>query len=382
MNIKDKYDVIIIGSGPSGSISAYYLARNGIKCLLIEKAILPRYKPCGGGLSYKAKSYLPYNIKKIIEREFNQVLISMDKGEPNAIKRSFPVISTIMRDKLDYLMAHEARIAGVDLKDNCALEKLEKNNYYLVHTSRGLFQSKFIIAADGVNSKVAKLLNVKEKVQKVSALQGEVTLYAGQHDHLFENLRFDVGFVPNGYSWTFPKKSHLSIGVLSMKKDHLNYKEIYADYLRYLGIKKVKNQSIHGYSIPMTPRRKTLFFENILFVGDAAGLVDPVTAEGISNAIISGKIATEALIEGKLFSEEVKNIYLSRINQEIIYQLKHTKIIAKLFYTQDWLRKSMFNRYGDLLVQTMTHISSGYKNYPNHISTYLKYYLKARLVKQ
>src|SRR4029077_6064907 len=111
--------------------------------------------------------------------------------------------------------------------------------------------------------------------------------------------RFDVGTVPYGYAWVFPKTAHLSVGVLTTHRGAINLHGQLEEYLRVIGLAPQSTER-HGFVIPVRPRAGALARERMLLVGDAAGFADPVTAEGISFATQSGKLAADAIVASEL----------------------------------------------------------------------------------
>ena len=214
------FDVAIIGSGPSGASTAFYLAQKGISCVIIEKEILPRYKTCGGGFVYRGRKDLPFDISEVTEREFHTVNTYFGEKLNFKTTRKDPVITMIMRDAFDNLIVKEATKLGVTLLENHKLIDLifEKDKTTL-KTSQGDITSKFVIAADGVLSPTAKIAGWKEDTRKlIPALEYEVEVPQEDFERLSKEVRFDIDAAPNGYGWCFPKKNHLSLGILTTKK--------------------------------------------------------------------------------------------------------------------------------------------------------------------
>src|ERR1043165_10263952 len=107
----------------------------------------------------------------------------------------------------------------------------------------------------------------------------------------------------------FPKRDHLSIGVGTTKRGAAHLPECYRRYLELLGIGTPLREERHGYLIPCRPREGMFAVPRVLFAGDAAGLADPVTAEGITAGILSGQLAARAILNGKFSDSVVKQIY-------------------------------------------------------------------------
>jgi flavin-dependent dehydrogenase len=184
--------------------------------------------------------------------------------------------------------------------------------------------------------------------------------------------RFDFGIVPHGYGWLFPKRDHLSIGVLSMKIKSNNLNNIYLKYLELLGINKIVKSERHGFVIPLIPRN-SLAKERILFVGDAAGFADPITGEGISFAIHSGKLAAESIIKGKFAPESVCKEYNFQVSNQILPELKAGKFLASFIYGNKKVRVWIIRLYGRKLSELITDVIMGEKKYSDLVKDPMNY---------
>lgn len=310
------FDIAIIGSGPSGASTAFYLAEKGISTVIIEKETLPRYKTCGGGFVLRGRKNMPFDISKVIEREFFEVDTYFGNSLHFKSKREKPIISMIMRDQFDHLITKKAQELGVTLLENHKLTALNfEQEHILLTTSQGEISAKFVIAADGVLSPTAKMAGWKEDTRKlIPALEYEVEVPAEDFKRLSKEVRFDIDAAPSGYGWSFPKKNHLSLGILTTKRSKINLKEYYAKYLQKLGVTTIISESQHGFQIPIAPRTDGFFKNNVFLIGDSAGFAEPITAEGISNAILSGKYVAEALIESNLDAKKAEELYSEKLN--------------------------------------------------------------------
>ncbi|PWA05568.1 geranylgeranyl reductase family protein [Flavobacterium psychrotolerans] len=361
------FDVAIIGSGPSGASAALELAKNGISTVIIEKEILPRYKTCGGGFVFRGRKNMPFDIASVVEREFYDVDIHFEKmNVKHTTKRDNPIISMIMRDAFDNLIVEKAKENGVTLLQNHKVLDITFGEMQTIHTSEGDVKAKFIIAADGALSPVAKIAGWKETRTIIPALEYEVEVPDSDFERLSQNVRFDFDAIPYGYGWCFPKKNHLSIGVAVFSKTNskINLKEYYATYLKTLGINEMIKESAHGFVIPISPRTDTFVQKNVFLIGDAAGFADPISAEGISNAILSGKLAAQSIVEGNLNSSIAAQLYHKKLEENLLPEIKSGLFIAKMFYEKQTLRNGIIKKYGQYLAEAMTDLFMGDRTYP------------------
>jgi geranylgeranyl reductase family protein len=375
------FDVAIIGSGPSGASTSFYLAKKGISTVIIEKETLPRYKTCGGGFVFRGRKNMPFDISEVIEREFFEVDTYFGTKLHFKSKRDKPVISMIMRDAFDHLIIKKAQELGVTLLENHKLTGLNlENGNIVLKTSQAEISAKFVIAADGVLSPTAKMAGWKEDTRKlIPALEYEVEVPKEDFERLSKEVRFDIDAVPSGYAWSFPKKNHLSLGVLTTKRSKINLKEYYAKYLKKLGITTIISESQHGFQIPVAPRTDGFFKNNVFLIGDAAGFADPITAEGISNAILSGKYVAEALIESELNAQKANQLYTEKLNIKLLPELHSGVVLAKYFYTKNPIRKLLLKKYGQRFGDLMVDILVGDKPFPTKVKARMKEKVKELL---
>lgn len=362
------FDVAIIGSGPAGASAAFELSKSGISTVIIEKETLPRYKTCGGGLVFRGLKMMPFDISSVIEKEFYSIDTYFSRKHPCiTTKRDKPIVSMVMRDTFDNLIVEKAKENGVTLLQNHKVLDITFGETQTIHTTEGDVTAKFIIAADGALSPIAKIAGWKETRTLIPALEYEVEVPAADFERLSKDVRFDIDAIPYGYGWCFPKKNHLSIGVgvISKTNKKINLKEYYAAYLKTLGITEILHEAAHGFVIPVSPRTDTFVQKNVFLTGDSAGLADPLVAEGISNSILSGIQAAQAIIESNLDSEKAASLYIEKLETTILPEIKKGATIAHHFYHKKNFRNIILKKYGQYAGEAMTDLFMGERTYPN-----------------
>lgn len=378
------FDVAIIGSGPAGASAAFELANKGLAVVIIEKETLPRYKTCGGGLVYRGRKLLPFDISKVIEKEFYEAdAYFVGTDIKLTLKKDKPIISMVMRDAFDQLIVQKAQDKGITLLQNHKVIDIESDEYQIIHTTQGNITAKFIIAADGALSPIAKITGWKETRTFIPALEYEIKITKADFDRLSQNVRFDVDALPNGYAWCFPKKNHLSVGVCSFSKknEKINLKKHYTEYIKSLGITEILNEESHGFVIPVSPRTDSFVMKNVFLTGDAAGFADPIFAEGISNSILSGKLAAEAIIKSNLDSNLAEKLYIEKLEEEILPQLRIGRIASKYIYKHKMLRNVLAKKFGIYLTDKLADVFMGDALLPSDIKTSIARKLKESLKK-
>lgn len=360
------FDVAIVGAGPAGASAALELAGQGIAVAVVEKAVPPRYKTCGGGVLARARTLLPIDVRAAVEREC-QATELVHHGPPLRFvsRREAPIVSMVMRDVFDALLL-DAAVArgGVTLFAGTAVAdvRIAESAVTLV-TSVGDIAARFVIAADGVNSVVARKTGRPALRGVIPALECEAVYPAAVMEPLMSAARFDFGLVPGGYGWVFPKRDHLSIGVGSCRRGAVNLPEFYRRYLEALGLGRAETEQRHGYMIPCRPREKLFELPRVLFVGDAAGLADPLTAEGITAGILSGQLAARALRDGQWAPAAVSRLYASALGDGLLADLRVARILAWLVYERPGWYATLLRRHGDGMTELMTQIVTGETTY-------------------
>jgi geranylgeranyl reductase family protein len=371
------FDVAVVGAGPAGCSAAMALAQNGCRVILLEKARLPRYKTCGGGVLARAFKLLPPDVENVVECSFHSVALNFPHTEMKFVAtRPQPLVYMTMRADLDCLLARRAEKSGVQLIESSVVKNVNlQNGCVEIITQRDNYRAKFVIAADGVHSTTAKAAGWPELPALAPALEHEIYLNDEDFAKFSQIPRFDINAVDAGYAWVFPKRTHLSVGILSTHRVCPHLQTMLADYLQWLGIMRIQKTEKHGYLIPLAPRRGPLARGRALLVGDAAGLVDPVTAEGISHAILSGQLAATALIESRLDANKVSSVYQSLLEKHILSELRAARFLARVLYHYPRIRNGAFRLNGQKLCDFVARVVAGEGSYCDAIkrpSSYLK----------
>ena len=371
------FDIAVVGAGPAGCSAAMALARNGYAVLLLEKAKLPRYKTCGGGILARAFKLLPPIAESVVECSFRSVALNFPHTEMNFVaRRPQPLVYMTMRADLDCLLARQAEKEGVQLVESCVVKSVNiQNDCVEIISQRESYRAKFVIAADGVHSATAKAAGWAELPALAPALEHEIYVAEEDFARFSQMPRFDFNAMEAGYAWVFPKRTHLSVGILSTHRVCPDLQTKLADYLQWLGITRIQKIEKHGYLIPLAPRRGPLARGRVLLAGDAAGLVDPVTAEGITHAILSGQLAATAVTEGRLDANKVSAIYQSLLEKNILAELRTSRFLARILYHYPRIRNGAFRLNGQKLCDFVTNVIMGEANYHAAVkrpSNYLK----------
>lgn len=369
-----RVDAAVVGAGPAGSTCALHLARAGFRVVLLDKAAPPRYKTCGGGIVGRALEFLDVDIGSSIERSLNRVELNLGDREAGlsfALERSpAPVVMT-MRAAFDCRLVDAAVEAGVTLRAPSVFRDLRRAGpRFDVVTDQGAISASWVVGADGAASRVARAAGWGRAPRPVPAIESEIRVTGEVFDLFATAARFDFGLIPNGYGWVFPKRSHLSVGCLTTrpggretKPSALGLNRHFERYLRTLGLDSPLEREDHGFAIPTRPRGHRLARNGVLLVGDAAGLGDPLTCEGISHAIRSGQLAARALIETREEPQRTSKRYLDFLDESILPELRWARRLAPLLYDHPRLRGFAFRRVGAKLCEALADVFCGSRTY-------------------
>jgi geranylgeranyl reductase family protein len=342
---EQSYDVIVIGAGPAGATLAYELAKSGVRVLLLEKEKLPRYKCCAGGITSKAARLLDFSISEVVEDAIYELSFAFDLGSPYLRRHSQPLIHTVMRDAFDYLLVKKALERGVELSDSQKVTQIQMNADWVdVSTPDNTFRSRFLVGADGAYSVVARNLDMRKNIEYLMAIESEIAVPDEELAKWRSQVRADLGCIPGGYAWVFPKRDHLSIGVgcLTPGARHLN--RYHEKFLNSLGISNYAISRSSSHLIPTCTKGSPVWQGRALLLGDAAGLADPLTGEGIYNAISSAQLAAP-VIEDSLGSGKIRlEHYQKAVDERIMPELKTARVLSRFFVRFPHLAFEMLKR--------------------------------------
>jgi len=286
----EQFDVAIVGAGPAGSTTAYRLASLGARVLLLDKVRFPRDKPCGGGLTFRAVKELPFSVDPVVEEVVNRVECRLRYGR-SFVRGSRDLCLMTQRRRLDHFLAERAVEAGADLRDGVRVEVESDTSVRVdgepVHVSA-------VVGADGANGSAAKALALGGEIVHGVALEGNVSHVDVEPDRYAHRMVLEFGVVPGGYAWIFPKADHVNVGVGGWASIGPRAREYLSALCERHGIDPDRVTQKRGHRLPMRRPGTRLARGNALVVGDAAGLVDPVSGDGIYEALVSSRLAASA----------------------------------------------------------------------------------------
>jgi geranylgeranyl reductase family protein len=335
--------IAIIGAGPAGAMAAARLARAGGSVTMFD-ASHPREKPCGGGLTGRALALvsdvidigaLPSVVVKsaIVEGvdRAADVLLSDRGATPDS---SLLVVS---RTVFDRALADAATGAGAQLVRERATDITQHTAKMTVRTDRTEYEFDYVVGADGANSIVRKKLARPFERAQLSVAAGHFV-----HGATATNILINTMTEQPGYLWSFPRPDHLAIGICAAATHHVTSGDLRVQSARWIQQHALdRNTRLAPYAWPIPSigyqhrRDVVLGGARWMVVGDAAGLVDPLTREGIYFALLSGQWAAAALTAG---GAKASIRYASRVLGEVHPELARAAHLSGLFFAPGFSR--------------------------------------------
>jgi geranylgeranyl reductase family protein len=324
------HEVIVVGAGPGGAITAYHLARAGIEVVLLERKPLPRSKPCGGGVTPKTAGVLPFAWQDVVEDTARRATVTYHLSLN--LEWDSPICYMVNRARFDCHLIEAARAAGAAVIEGEEVASVVDGPQDVVcRTAGNSYRGKFVVGADGAHSIVARLFG-RPPVRGIAAV-AEMAADEETLKRRCGSLEVDFAAVPGGYGWVFPKQDHLNVGVGCFTTPARPLQSFLNAYISRLGMGRLRTIRRQAFPMPFDALgERTVARGRVILVGDAAGLADPFTGEGIYNACLSGWLAAQALRDSGGKAERVIRHYQSAVEKEILGEMRLARRLANVFY--------------------------------------------------
>jgi geranylgeranyl reductase family protein len=304
----ERFDVLIVGAGPAGSTAAYRLASGGASVLLADRARFPRDKPCGGGLTMRAVRLLPFSVDPVVEDRATRFTFGLDFKHHFERRTEQPLVLLTQRSRLDEFLVEQAVGAGATFRDGFAVDPSK-------------IAAEVVICADGANGHTARALGIPDDRDYGVALEGNIAHDAVDPDTYRSRLVLELGVLPGGYGWVFPKGDHVNVGVGGWAREAPTLRRQLARFCNQYDLDESRLEAVRGYRLPLLKPTTVLARGRAALIGDAAGLVDPLSGDGIYEAFLSAKLVTASaldVLEGRAaglepYAREVRRALASQL---------------------------------------------------------------------
>ncbi len=348
----ENFDVMVIGGGPGGSIAAKTASENGYSTCLLEKECLGekgRYKAWGGAIAWELVEEINYPEEKI-GRVIESLELHHVDGENYSKKGKGAVI---WRSTFDRFLTEMALDAGAMLKEEESMLNISKvGDKYQITTKNGIYMANYVIAADGVTSQTLKKLNWPffKKQDLILTITKEMRVTKPHIDkilgkdtvHLFFGVK---DLIPVGYAWLFPKEETITVGWGNQINLIKNSRDEFKKFRNLSLVKEaLSNSKLEIYKPHLIPvgLRPKIYEDNVFAIGDAGGIVDPISGKGIPYAMMSGEIAIKAIMncEKRDKLDKLGDVYERNLDKKFLKVLKAKRLARdKIFENDEMLKK-------------------------------------------
>ncbi|MEW1720479.1 geranylgeranyl reductase family protein [Streptomyces sp. NPDC093109] len=294
------WDVVVVGAGPAGASAAYAAAVAGRQVLLLEKADLPRYKTCGGGIIGPSRDSLPPGFDLPLKERVHAVTFSLNGKLARTRRSKRMLFGLVNRPEFDASLVEHAQKAGAVLRTGATVSRVEQHGpavpdrrtVAVVLADGGTVLARSVVGADGSASRIGGHVGVKMD-QVDLGLELEIPVPPTVAEDWAGRALIDWGPLPGSYGWVFPKGDTLTVGVISARGEGSATKRYLEDFVARLGLSGFEPSVSSGHLTRCRSDDSPLSRGRVLVCGDAAGLLEPWTREGISFALRSGRLAGE-----------------------------------------------------------------------------------------
>jgi geranylgeranyl reductase family protein len=318
--------VAVLGGGPAGATAAERLARAGLRTIVIDEK-LAWEKPCGGGITYKAYSLYPYLIENDTPKKLvtDTLLAAPNSGTfKMALTRPLVIYS---RTDLNGMLLRRAQAAGAEIEKERVMSLERKGAGWEIRTRSGKIDADYCVIAMGARNPLRDV---------GTQYTAQDTMYALGYWVPGDRAHIDIQFLPNleGYIWVFPRAGHLSVGICG-KSESARCLRLRLE--RYMDEKSIcrKEAKFYGHMLPALEtrgwRNNRVAGAGWIAVGDAGGLVDPITGEGLYYAVRSGDLASQALLNEQECEMKAER-YRQLIARDFGLDLTHGAMLAKRLF--------------------------------------------------
>jgi geranylgeranyl reductase family protein len=289
------WDVAIIGGGPAGLAAALAAASGGARTIVLERAEHPRYKTCGGGLIGTSLAVAGGRIAVPARDHIRAVTVTLDGRRPFTREDHDPLLVMVTREEFDDALRRAAEAAGATVRQRSPVRGITQDDGYACArlADGAAVRARVLIGADGSSGVSARYVGVRYE-QVDLGLELEIPVPPPVAGQWRERVLLDWGPIPGSYGWVFPKGDRLTVGVIAARGQGERTRCYLRDFTARLGLASLRPDRDSGHLTRCRADGSPVRSGRVLVAGDAAGLLEPWTREGISFALRSGMLAGTA----------------------------------------------------------------------------------------
>jgi menaquinone-9 beta-reductase len=365
--LDQRFDAVVIGGGPAGSAAAHVIAGTGMNVAVIDKAIFPRNKLCGGLLTQRSQSVF----KSIFGDVWGPAIETVADGivfyhRDRFLNRldSYKRVYFTSRPNYDTYLLELAEKRGAKIFQGRVVNSIDFQSRTVSLADGRTIKADFVIGADGVNSRISRLIDGSSDRRRTLAFGLECEVPRELLKRPIHSPEIYLGIARWGYGWVFPKKDSATVGLAGLLSSNSTLRLDFEQFLKQVcGF--LPAIPYEGHHIPFGYYLNTPGRAATLLVGDAAGLVEPVTGEGIAFAMLSGKYAGEAVIRAAEQGNPASALG---------FYLEEYRRITSLLKQAKWMRYLLFPEVSQkLLVKALPHSQSIIRKYMDLIAGEIDY---------
>lgn len=326
MQERDEWDVAVIGAGPAGLAAASAAAAAGARTVVLERAEHPRYKTCGGGLIGASRAAAGGLIEVPARDEITSATVTLRGGQEYTRSHDKPLLAMVLRDEFDAALLKRAEENGAQVRQRAQVRAIgQADGRAAARLADGTeVTAKVLIGADGSSGVTARHVGT-EFDQVDLGLELEIAVPDKVASQWKGRVLLDWGEIPASYGWVFPKGDRLTVGVIASRGQGEATKVYLREFVGRLGLAGYETVQDSGHLTRCRCDSSPLRRGQVIVAGDAAGLLDPWTREGISFALRSGALAGEHAAKGDLDG------YVAAVNATLARDMRAGRTLLSAF---------------------------------------------------
>lgn len=341
---------------------------------MLDRATFPREKPCGGGVTARAFERAPVDLTPVVEQVVTKVRFSYklgkffdyqynasSNGEPAEAQ---PLVYMTQRYRLDEFLLNNACEAGAEFRGGSVIRNVDMTRDGVTIEANGdRIAASVLIGADGANGLVARSVGLQPVTDPPVALEAQFPYQTdgipGEWNHL---LALELGSMWGGYGWSFPKGDHFNVGCGGYHSEGGKLRQHLFELQTHYRLDALSTQNMRGHHLPTRDEGAPIVRGRTLLVGDAAGLVDPMSGEGLYSAFVSGHLAAARLLRFLDGKDPDLWSYEAAIEREIMSEIRAAKVLRDAYHYTPWPSYFMLQR-SEKMKEMLCQLITGERTY-------------------